>query len=291
MKLAELLCDGVAELRKAGVPEYELDAMLLLQHCSGKSRTEIYLSGNSEIPAALKKEFETLLNRRKLREPVAYIIGECEFWSLPFLVNRDVLIPRPETEFLLDRVLALTDPHNFDRGKILDLCCGSGVISTVLALETGKYVVASDISAGALRVAMININAHCQGHLVHLVQGNLLSCFPHSQNFSLVVSNPPYVSNIEVAGELAPEVVEYEPHLALAGGDRGMEMIERIRCDLPGMLMHGGQCFLEIGAGQGREVADLFRQKNPGCPDFQHVEILQDYAGRDRVVHARLAER
>lgn len=291
MKLAELLRNGIAELHQAGIPEYEMDAMLLLQHCSGKSRTEIYLSCNIGVSPELGRDYASLLSRRKLREPVAYIVGEREFWSLPFHVNPNVLIPRQETEFLLDRVFALTDPQNFVRGKILDLCCGSGVISTVLALEKGQCVVASDISAGALQVARINIESHRQDHLVHFVQGNLLNCFPHRQSFSLIVSNPPYVSNLEVAGELAPEVAEYEPHLALDGGDRGMEIIERIRSDLPEVLMHGGQCFLEIGAGQGREVLDLFKQKIPGYPDFQHVEILQDYAGRDRVVHARLAER
>jgi release factor glutamine methyltransferase len=291
MKLAELLRNGVAELRLAGVAEYELDAVLLLQHCSGRSRTEIYLSGNTEVPAALQEKFLRLLRRRKRREPVAYITGEREFWSLPFHVTRDVLIPRPETEFLLDRVLALTDRQNFDRGKILDLCCGSGVICTVLARETGKHVIASDISARALGVADKNINAHHLGHLVHLVHGDLLSCFPYKQRFSLIVSNPPYVSNLEAAGELAPEVGKYEPRLALDGGDRGMEIIARIHSDLPKVLMSGGQCFLEIGAGQGREVCELFRQKNSGYPEFHQVEILQDYAGRDRVAHVRLAER
>lgn len=291
MKLAELLRNGATELHQAGVPDFEIDAMLLLQHCSGKSRTEIYLSGNSEVSLDLRKEYQNLLLRRKLREPLAYITGEREFWSLDFHVTQDVLIPRPETEFLLDRVFALTDSQNFVRGKILDLCCGSGVICTVLARETGESVIGSDISGSALQVAGINVRAHRQDHRVQFVLGNLLHCFGHNQRFSLIVSNPPYVSNIEVASELAPEVAEYEPHLALDGGDRGMEKIKQIRMDLPGLLMFGGQCFLEIGAGQGQEVLELFQEKIQGYPDFQHVEILQDYAGRDRVVHARLAAR
>lgn len=290
MKLADLLKDGTAELFEAGVVDYEVDAMLLLQHCSGKSRTEMYLSGNTEAPAELKREYHSLLSRRKLREPVAYIVGEREFWSLPFHVNQDVLIPRPETEFLLDKVLALTDPQNFVLGNILDLCCGSGVICTVLAIETGERVVASDISGPALRVARLNIESHRMGHMVRFVQGNLLNCFPHRQDFSLVVSNPPYVSKREISADLAPEVVKFEPHLALDGGDRGMEIIEQIREDLPWVLIPGGQCFIEIGAGQGREVFELFRDGISGCPDFQHVEILKDYAGRDRVLHARLTK-
>ncbi|MFW2366803.1 MAG: peptide chain release factor N(5)-glutamine methyltransferase [Desulforhopalus sp.] len=290
MKLGELLRNGIADLLEAGVVEYEVDAMLLLQHCSGKSRTEIYLSGNTEASLELKQEYYSLLCRRKLREPVAYIVGEREFWSLPFHVNQDVLIPRPETEFLLDRVFALTDAQNFVRGNILDLCCGSGVICTVLAIETGKRVVASDISGSALQVARLNTASHRMDHLVRFVQGNLLNCFPLRSDFSLVVSNPPYVSNREISEDLAPEVVQYEPHLALDGGDHGMEIIEQIREDLPGVLMPGGQCFIEIGAAQGREVLELFRDSISGCPDFQYVEILKDYAGRDRVLHARLTK-
>ena len=126
--------------------ESDLDARLLLEYCTGKSRTEIFLDGGSEVNQEIQDSYLLLLERRKKREPVAYILGEQEFWSLPFWVTPDVLIPRPETEFLLDRVFALTDPENFQKGHILDLCCGSGVIAIVLAKETGKIIFASDIS-------------------------------------------------------------------------------------------------------------------------------------------------
>lgn len=290
MILAELLRIGVSELEQAGIEESALDAMLLLQHCTGKNRAEIFLAGRTEITSQLEKEYLDLLCRRTNREPVAYIVGEREFWSLPFFVNRDVLIPRPETEFLLDRVLTLTDPVNFVRGKILDLCCGSGVIAVVLAYEKGRPVVAADISVEALSVARKNAIAHNLDRLVLPVQASLLSCFNENHAFSLVVSNPPYVSSEEVKGGLAPEVLKYEPHLALDGGIRGLEIIEKIRHTLPAVLTRGGQCFLEIGADQGNEVYELFTRKSEGRKDFQHVEILKDYAGRDRVVHARAAE-
>ncbi|MGW8195850.1 MAG: N5-glutamine methyltransferase family protein, partial [Desulforhopalus sp.] len=177
MNMAELLRIGEEELQRAGVEEFQLDARLLLQYCTGKSRTEIFLDSRSAVDDELEENYRALLGRRKDREPVAYIVGEREFWSLPFSVNPDVLIPRPETEFLVDRVLGLTDPENFARGHILDLCCGSGVIAAVLAHETGQKVIAADISAAALAVARKNVSSHNLSDLVFFVQASLLSGF------------------------------------------------------------------------------------------------------------------
>ncbi|MGW8194786.1 MAG: peptide chain release factor N(5)-glutamine methyltransferase, partial [Desulforhopalus sp.] len=126
--------------------------------------------------------------------------------------------------------------------------------------------------------------------LVFFVQASLLSGFRDCHQFSLVVSNPPYVSRDELADQLAPEVSHHEPHLALDGGERGMEVIALIRRALPPVLAIGAQCFLEIGADQGDEVLELFRKEMVGQRNFQQVEILRDYAGRDRVVHARMAK-
>lgn len=288
MRLVDLLHTGEAELQAAQVPDYDLEARLLLEHCTGKSRTEIFLDGASEVHQEFIDTFLLLLERRKKREPLAYILGEQEFWSLPFSVTSDVLIPRPETEFLLDRVFALTDPRNFQKGHILDLCCGSGVIATVLAKETGRTIYASDISEKALDVTRKNAKRHSVDSLVVLVQGNLLSPFSREGKFSLVVSNPPYVSSFDVANSLAPEVGGYEPHLALDGGERGLERIKEIRDGLPMVLRPGGQCFMEIGADQGAAVRGLFSENVAGLPGFQQVEILMDYAGRDRIVHVRL---
>lgn len=288
MRLVELLQSGEAELQTAQVPEYDLEARLLLEHCTGKSRTEIFLDGESEVHQKLIDTYLLLLERRKQREPLAYIIGEQEFWSLPFWVTADVLIPRPETEFLLDRVLALSNPENLQKGPILDLCCGSGVIAAVLAKEIGQTIYASDISKNALAVAKKNIIRHRLNFLVFLVQGNLLSPFSMEGKFSLVVSNPPYVSSFDIVNKLAPEVAVFEPHLALDGGVKGLELIKEIRGRLPMVLRPGGECFIEIGADQGELVRGLFLEKVAGLADFQQVDILVDYAGRDRVVHARL---
>jgi release factor glutamine methyltransferase len=250
MRLIDLLNFGETELCNAGVSEAELDARILLEYCTKKSRTEIFLNRECEISPEIIDSYSILLERRKKREPLAYIIGEQEFWSLPFYVSPDVLIPRPETEFLLDRVFALTDPDNYQKGNILDLCCGSGVITTVLGKETGKMVVASDISYKALEMCRKNAHRH-NIDPPFLVQGHLLSPFAAHCQFSLIVSNPPYVSSFDLANNLMPEVEAYEPH-------------------------------------QGDMVRTLFQEDAADRPAFQQVDILVDYAGRDRVVHARL---
>lgn len=291
MRLAELFKLGDAELAAAGVPESQPDARLLLESCLGLTRTELFLHGAREIDDVSQRKYLDLIERRKRREPVAYILGEREFWSLPFHVTPVVLIPRPETEFLLDRVLALSRPVNIDGGLRLDLCCGSGVIAAVLAKELGRKVIAADISVAALEVARKNLLRHRLAGLVDLVLGDLLSPFRRSRNlFSLIVSNPPYVSEREIARELAPEVAHHEPHLALSGGADGLSLIRQIRWQLPWVLRPGGQFFMEIGAGQGDAVRRMFADSCGAGPVFSAVEILADYAGRDRVLHATMAD-
>ena len=288
MRLFELHNLGQTELQLAGVAEHELDARLLLEYCTGKNRAEVFLDGGLVVSPDIIGRYLRLLERRKNREPLAYILGEQEFWSLPFLVNSDVLIPRPETEFLLDRVLTLSDRENLQKGKILDLCCGSGIIATVLAKETGRTIIASDISYKALQMTRRNSRRHSVDSLVVPVQGNLLAPFRKAGAFSLIVTNPPYVCSFDVANSLQPEVAGFEPHLALDGGPGGLELIRRIRDALPMVLCPGGECFIEIGADQGAQTKRLFLQDIVGKVRFQQVEILVDYAGRDRVVHVRL---
>jgi release factor glutamine methyltransferase len=290
MRLIDLLHFGEKELKTAGVEEYQIDARILLEYCTGKSRTGIFLDGATSVNKEVQVSYQQLLESRKKRRPLAYIIGEQEFWSLPFFVSPDVLIPRPETEFLLDRVLALTDPVNFQQDHILDLCCGSGVIAIVLAKETGKTVIASDISGKALLMTRKNSRRHHVDSQVVPVQGSLLAPFGGREKLSLIVTNPPYVSSFALSNSLLPEVVDYEPHLALDGGEKGLTQIEVIRNQLPEVLCPGGQCFIEIGADQGAAARKLFLENDSGRPEFQQVDILVDYTGRDRVVHARLAQ-
>ncbi|MFT5726430.1 MAG: release factor glutamine methyltransferase [Desulforhopalus sp.] len=286
MHLTDALHNGSELLQQAGVEEFELDARLLLENVLNKSRSELFLARDLKLTDSQLIQYQAFIERRKQREPVAYILGEQEFWSLSFSVSPHVLIPRPETEFLLEQVLSHANKINFTRGKIVDLCCGSGVIATVLAKETGQDIVAVDVSPEALQVSKNNILRHDVQDQVQFVQSDLLSSFQKINQFSLVVSNPPYVSHIDVTNNLAPEVSDYEPHLALDGGVRGLELIQIIREQLEDVLLPGGELFMEIGADQGQELLSMFSSRMNGLDGFLTVEILKDYAGRDRVVHA-----
>jgi release factor glutamine methyltransferase len=226
-----------------------------------------------------------MLKRRSEREPLAYITGEQEFWSYPFSVSPAVLIPRPETEILVERVLA-SQAGSSGGGKCLDLCCGSGVISIVLALELDLEVIGVDISWSALEVCRSNCVRHGVKQRVHLVQGDLACCFIEEQQFSLITANPPYVSSFEMAAGMQPEVIHYEPALALDGGPGGLQQIRRIIATLPRLLAPGGYFFMEIGADQGAQVKELLARSAVGDL-YESIDIMQDYSGRDRVVQVK----
>lgn len=289
MRIIDCIRKAARELAEAGIVGGELDVQLLLGHCLGKSRTELYLAAEAEIPPQLLERFTLMLGRRRQREPIAYILGEREFWSLPFTVTPAVLIPRPETEFLVEQVLAAAGKRQLPHGHVLDLCCGSGVIAIVLALELGRDIIAVDLSGEALAVARQNRSRHRVEDRVALVRADLLTAFTGRGRISLMVSNPPYISRHEISEELDPEVVAYEPLLALDGGEDGLDIIRRIKAGLPEMMLPGGEVFVEIGAGQGGDLLAMFTDEDGAQRFFEHVEVLKDYAGRNRVLHVRMA--
>jgi len=287
MRVVDLIRFGANQLEVAGVEQAALEVELLLGFCLEKSRSGLFLAAGVEVDERQEQNFLSLLARRVSHEPTAYILGEKEFWSLSFFVNPAVLIPRPETEFLLEAVLAATKNGQWQSGPVLDLCCGSGVIGIILALEMGCMITAVDLSEQALQVARINAERHRIADRITLVQADLLSAFVSRPHFSLVVSNPPYVSEQELRDGLQPEVACFEPRLALNGGVDGLDIIKRIRTTLPQMLRAGGDFFMEIGAEQGPAVMQLFTNDD-GKRTFERVEVLQDYSGRDRVLHAKM---
>ena len=289
MRIRDLLAEAEGALVAAGAVDGRIDLEFLLCHCLGKGRTALYVDADCEVAPTVEAQFRRLLARRLKREPLAYILAEQEFWSLPFTVSPAVLIPRPETEFLLEMVLAAAARQTQPPGITLDLCCGSGAIAVILALELRRPVAAIDVSWAALQVARQNCRRHGVEAMVHLCQADLLTAINPEPLFSLVVTNPPYVSRPAIDHELAPEVSCYEPHLALDGGMIGMDCIRRIRESLPAVLVPGGEVFMEIGHDQGQLTRELFKQRSSGQPYFSLVEIHQDYAGKDRVLHARLA--
>ncbi|HBH29422.1 MAG: peptide chain release factor N(5)-glutamine methyltransferase [Desulfofustis sp. PB-SRB1] len=282
MTVTDALAAAARELGANGVTGAQRDAELLLAHILNTSVSHLYLHRERAVGVEELIKFATLVQRRSRREPLAYILGEWEFWSLPFTVTPDVLIPRPETEFLLELVFKRADPKNFR--ICLDLCCGSGVIGIVIARQMALPVIGVDISRTALEVARHNAVRHEVDELVSFVQADAGSCFGARSEISLIVANPPYVTLAEW-NELAPEITSYEPSQALFGGASGMTVIERVVEAADALLAPGGELFMEIGAEQADQVLQLCASTWPDFTCDRFIE--QDYAGRDRVLHVR----
>lgn len=291
MLVYELIQKATDQLLSAGIKEaIDVDVQLLLSRCLRKTRTELLLARSELVEADQLKIFNSLLDRRIKREPVAYILGSQEFWSLDFEVNESVLIPRPETEFLLEQVLKDYTNSQIKTGlKVLDLCTGSGAIAIVLAKELNRDIIGVDLSCDALKVAEKNCFRHGVNDQVELLESDLFSCFTTASQFDLIVSNPPYIATSEVKTSLEPEVGVYEPNLALDGGEDGLQLIRRIRRDLPIFLTVEGRFFMEFGAGQGQDVKAIFQSVGSDGSYFEDIKIMKDYAGRNRVLSARFS--
>ncbi len=281
MLISELYKHGVKLLNDAGIADSELEVSLLLAHFLQKSRTYIYLFGSETVSENSRTKFENSLAKRLERFPLAYIIGEQEFWSLPFTVSPDVLIPRPETEQMLEMVLSAVQDYPCKVENILDLGTGSGAIAIVLAKEIEQAsVVAIDRSMAALKIAQTNILRHGLSNRVHC----LCSDWGRSVaplKWDLIVSNPPYIAG-DVMDDLEPEV-QKEPGSALDGGIHGMETIQVLASQLQKLLKPGGWFFMEIGYDQEQYVLDLFHSFS--C--FEKIRVRKDHAGLARVLQAQ----
>lgn len=236
------LNEAIEQLTKAGIESPQLDAEVLLAHVLGCERHELYTATTGYLlPYGNLEVFKSYVERRLKNEPIAYIVGYKEFWSLKLKVTPSVLIPRPATENLVEKALKLLGHRP---ATILDLCTGSGAIAAALAKElpTAK-IVAADISEEALQVAKENLKF--AGDRVTLIQSNLFEKI--TGKFDLILSNPPYIPR-EVVLNLDPDITNYEPHLALDGGEDGLDFIQKIRQDAPNFLKETGWLILENGA-------------------------------------------
>jgi len=253
------------------VPQARLDAELLLAHVLGASRMDLYMAFDKPLGEADRARFRELVRRRaKERVPVAYLVERREFWSLPFRVTPDVLIPRPETETLV-KVALDRKPR-----RALEIGVGSGCVSAALLRELPNLeVVACDVSEPALALARENLAALGVAERATLVHARELAGV--TGPFDLVLSNPPYVARGELAG-LAPEL-RHEPAVALDGGPDGLDVIRQICADAPARLERPGALALEIGAGQSAAVVELLRATGAA-----EVETFADLAGLPRVV-------
>ena len=265
--------------RQKGMENPRLEAEVLLAHLLGLDRMGLYLNYDKPLKEEERKAYREMIQRRTAWEPIAYILGYKEFWSLKFKVNPECLIPRPETEHLVEEALRIGGqlPPPL---RVLEIGTGCGAVAIVLAKELKEaQIVATDISPHALSLAQENARCHGVGERIKFVQGDLFPC--GEAPFCLIVSNPPYIPTEEVF-QLAPEVRDYEPLTALDGGADGLRFFRKIAQEAPSYLVEGGWVLLEMGKGQASKVADILKEAG-----FTQIELIPDYSGIKRVARAQ----
>ncbi|MCJ7594415.1 MAG: peptide chain release factor N(5)-glutamine methyltransferase [Desulfobacterales bacterium] len=285
--ISELLRVTTDYLREKGIESPRLSAEILLAHQLNLNRVKLYLNFDQPLQDEEVAGFRSFVKRRLKREPLQYITGIQEFWSLEFIVGPHVQIPRPESELLIEEVLALSRhgrlPESEDL-KILDLGTGCGALAISLAEEMeGASVWASDVSEEALRFARLNARKHNLQDRIEFRQGDLWSPFAgEGLSFDVIVSNPPYIDSCGL-DSLPPEVKDYEPRTALDGGDGGIFCIEKIIREGSNFLKSGGWLLVEMDPDQTSWALKLIEESN------QYVEAgrIKDYSHRYRVVTAK----
>lgn len=278
LKTMEILQTGTEYLKTCGVTEARTEADLLLSFVLDITRDKLYLEREREISVQERERYERLLKRRGIREPLAYLVKTREFMGLDFYVDQRVLIPRPETELLVEKCLEIgKKTTQAPSMKILDLCTGSGAIAISLAIHwTSAIIVGVDISKEALDVAAKN--AVIMGVNIDYREGDLFTPVK-GDKYNMIVSNPPYVSEGEYL-ECLPEVKK-EPAKAFLAGKDGLDFYRKIALEGEEYLLPGGMIMMEIGHSQGLTVTNLFRARG-----YQTV-LFSDYAGLDRIVMAK----
>ncbi len=276
---AELFHEGARRL--AGIPDGELDARLLLEEVCGTDLTTLLAAPETPVGEAAARTYFEYIARREKREPLAYIIGHQEFMGLPFFVDRNVLIPNPDTETLAELALPYLSPGM----RILDLCTGSGcILLSLLARSQETTGAGTDLSPSALAVAERNSRALGLTERAAFWEGDLFAAVPAgTEPFDVIVSNPPYIAE-GVIGTLEDEVRVHEPHMALSGGADGLVFYRRILRDAPRYLKTCGMVLLEIGYDQEEAVTAMLRSHG-----FADVCMTKDLNGLPRVVSGRKA--
>ena len=267
---------GKEKFIQAGIPDAEIDARLLLEAVCGTDRTTLFAHPDREVTEKEYERYGNYLERRASHIPLQHITGEQEFMGLTFAVNGDVLIPRQETELLVEEVML----HLHDGMRILDLCTGSGcILCSLLHYSNHCEGVGADLSEKALAVAKENA-ARLQTEQVTFLQSDLFEKVEGS--FEIIVSNPPYIRS-DVIPTLMEEVREHEPYMALDGRKDGLYFYREIISGAPAYLKKGGMLFFEIGFDQGEAVSSLMRENG-----FRDVCVKKDYSGFDRIVYGEL---
>ncbi len=276
--IGELLNVGTAILKDCGISTSRLDAELLLGKVLNKEKIYLITHREEKIDETNEKIYMELVNKRKEKMPVKYILNECEFMNMNFYVEPGVLIPRADTEILVEEVLKYIDENNSK--NICDLCCGSGAIGVALAnLRKDINVDLIDYYESPEKVTLINIEKFNVSDRASFIKSDLLNkSINEAKIYDIIVSNPPYIEECEI-NDLMEDVKNYEPHTALSGGKDGLDFYKRIINESISVLNKSGILAFEIGYNQGTDVKGLMEEKN-----FIEVKIIKDLAGLDRVV-------
>ena len=279
VSIATALNQGADQLRTSGVNEPRLDAALLLGHVLRCSRSFMIAHDDQSLSPDQSQTFATLVARRAAGEPLQYITGHQEFFKLDFLVSPDVLIPRPETEMIVEAALEIFPSHA--HFTFADIGTGSGCIAiSILHERRHARATAIDESASALQVAAQNAARHQVIDRMRLVRANLFSAAPEDERFDLIVSNPPYVADGELSG--LQREVQHEPQSALAGGADGLDVIRRLLAEAPRHLSTGGHLIFEFGINQDKTIAELVVETV-----WELIEIRRDLQQIPRMIILR----
>lgn len=287
MTVTEILNWSTNCLKDHQIENPRLNAELLLAHALNLSREELYVHLHSQGKKEEKEILEKLIGRRISGEPLQYILGHQEFWATDFRVDRRVLIPRLETELLVEQTLSILSETPFESTPfVLEIGTGSGAIAISLAKEMRNiFLVTIDISRDALLLAKENAESSSVLHQIQFVNGNLFDPFRHlreGEPFDLILSNPPYIPFPEIQG-LAKEVRDYEPIIAIDGGEDGLTFHRAIISKAPFYLKKGGWLLFEVGQGQAEKVSEMIEKRGA----FLDSQRVQDLSGIERVVKAQ----
>ena len=276
--LRDVWLSGAADLESAEIDDARFEAEVLLRHATGLSRAQLYASLTDEVDPAAQERFRAAVAERTSRKPLAYITGTREFYRLEFRVTPDVLIPRPESELLVDAALDHMRQARIRTAQVADVGAGSGAVGIALARHRrGVNLICSDVSRDALLVARDNAQRLLRRTRASFIQGDLLTPLPGP--FHCVVANLPYIPEGRL-DELEPEVAKHEPRIALTPGTQGTELVLRLITQLPSRLHPNGIAVLEVDPGQESAIADAAAQMLPNA----EITVLDDVSQQPRAV-------
>jgi len=281
-KIKELLNYGASLLEENKSLTTRLDAEVLMAFLLNKERSFLFMYPDKELDDSTIKAYLSLINERKNGKPIAYITNHQEFMGIDFYVNEHVLIPRPDTEILVESILKTLNKES--PLNILDLGCGSGAIAVSLAYYLPKaFIYGVDIQQDALLISEKNAKKQGLDYRLKFISGNLFEPLSHNIKFDVIVSNPPYIPTQEIE-KLQVEVSNYEPRAALDGGIDGLDFYRKIISEAPKYIKDGGYLFLEIGYDQASDISDLMSENK----SYTETEVIKDLAGLDRVIKSRI---